>query len=135
MIRVKGVVTSGSGVGRKYISMPIYSGVLTEILKAKPFEGTLNISLNDLSVGELTLRCAPNIVDNISFEGCIYGGFYYWYCRIVNVHNGMSEDVIALRPFRTKNPQNVVEVVSNKYLREVLILKDGDEVLLEFTCQ
>ncbi|MEM1982291.1 MAG: DUF120 domain-containing protein [Sulfolobales archaeon] len=134
MIRLKGAVTSGNGVGKKYVSMPVYNGILTNILKAKPFEGTLNIVLNNLCVEELISRCAPNIVNDISFEGNTYGGFYYWNCRIINERKGISEDVIVLRPFRTRNPKNVVELISSKYLRERLMLEDGDAVLLEFLC-
>lgn len=135
MVKVKGIVTSGIGVGKKYVSMHIYNEILASILKAEPFKGTLNISLSDLSVDELISNCAPNVVNDVYFNGSTYGGFYYWYCRIIDTRNKMSEDAVVLRPFRTKNPKNVVEIISSKYLRESLMLRDGDEVLLEFTCK
>lgn len=135
MLRVEGVVISGRGEGRKYVGMPVYSELLTKILKVRPFHGTLNISLNGLSVDELITICNPEVVEDIYVEGRTYGGFYYWRCRIVNVCNGASEEVVVLRPFRTKNPKNVVELVSDKYLRGALKLEDGCSVLLEFPCR
>ncbi|MEM0361042.1 MAG: DUF120 domain-containing protein [Sulfolobales archaeon] len=135
MLRVEGVVVSGRGEGRKYVSMPIYSELLTKILKVRPFHGTLNISLNNLSVDELIAICSPEVVDDIYVEGGTYGGFYYWRCRVINTCNGASEEAVVLRPFRTKNPKTVVELISDKYLREALKLEDGCSVLLEFLCR
>ncbi len=134
MLRVEGEVVSGSGEGRKYVSMPVYNEVLSRILKSKPFEGTLNISLRGLSVDELAANCTPNTVSDINVGGVTYGGFYYWLCRIVNSRNNMSDDAVALRPFRSRNPKNVVELISDKCLRERMMLEDGDLVTLEFMC-
>ncbi len=134
MLRAKGVIISGKGEGGKYIGMRIYNEILSKILNVKPFNGTLNVLLNKLSFEELIAYCTPNIVNDIHTDENVYGGFYYWRCKVVNTHNGISENVIALRPFRSNNPKNVVELVSDKYLREYLNLGDGDLVILEFIC-
>lgn len=134
MLKVKGTITSGRGEGSKYVGMHIYNEILSTILNAKPFNGTLNVVLNNLNFDELITYCTPSIVNDIHTSENTYGGFYYWRCRVINAYNGISENVIALRPFRSSNPKNVIELVSGKYLREYLKLEDGNPVILEFLC-
>jgi len=134
MLRVEAIVVSGIGDGRKYVSLPVYTDILSRILGSKPYYGTLNVVLSSLSVDELMSICTPGIVNDIVLGDVSYGGFYYWYSKILERRNGISEDVIVVRPFRSKNPKNVVEVISDKCLREYLGLVDGDVITIEFKC-
>jgi len=132
MVRIRGMVTSGKGVGWKYVSMNIYNTILTEILGAVPFNGTLNIVM-DIDIGELTRICPPNLVKNVKINGTEFGGFYYWYCNIV-INNNALERALALRPLKSSHPPNIIEVISAKYLRGYLNLKDGDFIDIELKC-
>jgi riboflavin kinase len=133
-LRVEGIVVSGIGNGRKYVSLPVYTDILGRILGSKPYYGTLNIVLSDLSVDELIKICTPGIVNDIVLGDMTYGGFYYWYSKMLERRNGVSEKVVVIRPFKSKNPRNVVEVISDKCLREYLGLVDGDVITIEFKC-
>jgi len=44
---LKELVVSGIGNGRKYVSLPVYTDILSRILGSKPYYGTLNIVLSD----------------------------------------------------------------------------------------
>lgn len=136
MLVVRGIVTSGIGAGRRYIGMKVYNELLATILLSKPYSGTLNIVLNDLSVDYLISKCPPHIVNDIELNGNIYGGFYYWYCNIykANDSSGVREYALVIRPFKSKHPNNVVEVVSHKHLRSHMGLMDGDLVIIELCC-
>ncbi len=136
MLVIKGIVTSGAGLGRKYISMNVYNELFTNILLDKPYNGTLNIVLNDLGVDHIISKCPPHIVSDIRLDGNIYGGFYYWHCNIYKARGlgGVKEYALVIRPFRSRHPNNVVEVVSHKHLRSHMGLTDGDVVIIELYC-
>ncbi len=131
---VKGKVTSGFGVGRKFLSIPVYRQLFKRLLNREPFPGTLNIELmSGLSINEIISECKPTMIQDIEFKGRVYGGFYYWYGRIM--HRGSNIDVLVIRPFRSKHKDTIIEVISSIELRRKLSLKNGDAVTIQLRCE
>ena len=118
-----GVVTSGLGEGRYYLSQPGYVVQFSERLGYSPFPGTLNVRLTDRAlrkvglVGEWTgLR-----IDGFHASGRTFGGATCFRARM----NGHPCHLI--RPDRS-HYKDVVEFVASDCLREALSLQDGSAV-------
>lgn len=137
MIVIKGRVVSGKGVGSRYVGLSVYNNLFTALLGDEPFKGTLNIVLDDLDVTHLINLCLPRVVNDIVHNGVIYGGLYYWYCSISKAVEGPTHEelAIALRPFKSRHPSNVIEIVSTKHLRSTLSLVDGDMIIIRIYCK
>ncbi len=123
---------SGPGRGRYFVSLPIYYLLFTEILNEEPYPGTLNVEVNT-PVSDIERLCRPQLVRNVLFEGRLYGGFRYWIGSIGR-DGATAADVVVVRPNLSKHHEGVLEVVSSKYLRELLNVRDGDYVQLALRC-
>jgi len=123
---------SGPGRGRYFISLPIYYLLFTEILNEEPYPGTLDIEVGT-PVSDIERRCRPQFVRNVLFERRLYGGFRYWLGSI-SKDGATVVDVVVVRPNLSKHHEGVLEVVSSKYLRDLLKVRDGDRVQLELRC-
>ncbi len=128
---LKGKVVSGLGEGAKYVSMPIYNILLTELLDEPPFPGTLNLKTG-LSYRFLIDECPPSHIRNIIINGVERGGFYYWFGDIMKSRDKLT--VLVLRPFLSKHSEDVLEVVSSVNLREALDVGDGDSLEVHLIC-
>ena len=123
---------SGPGRGRYFVSLPIYYLLFTEILNEEPYPGTLDIEVGT-PVSDIERRCRPQFVRNVLFERRLYGGFRYWLGSI-SKDGATVVDVVVVRPNLSKHHEGVLEVVSSKYLRDLLKVRDGDRVQLELRC-
>jgi len=137
-LELKGRVMEGLGEGRKYVAMPLYNLLLTEILNGRaPFPGTLNIAVEQ-GVKLIATLCRPRSIRSAVINGRLFGGFMYWLGCINSTKNTeygvMPHKVVVLRPFLSKHPPNVLEAVSSENLRRSLKLKSGDEVKLTLIC-
>ena len=122
---LNGIITSGMGEGRYYMSIPHYQDMFKKLCGFSPYPGTINIKLNQQSVLIRkhidSLDCCatiPSFCDNNRTFGaakCIPCKIDTYQCAIVI-------------PFRTHYPDDIIEVISNIYLRGELNLKDGDSV-------
>lgn len=125
-IEVKGTISAGLGEGAYYLSQEGYIDQLKERFDLKPFPGTLNILLseNDSPMMEL-LRRGPGIeVEGFRSGERTFGSCLCYPCR-VNGENG-----VIMVPNRTLH-QNTLEIISEKKMRDVLNLEDGENVHLE----
>ncbi|MEB3816816.1 MAG: CTP-dependent riboflavin kinase [Desulfurococcales archaeon] len=132
-ITIKGKVFSGRGEGAFYVS--IYAKQFEAAIGYRPYPGTLNIMLDDEDAVKLdkclkTLK--PIIVEPPKIEGARLGGVYLYPARVYKDLN--SRDVYIVRPMITHYKINVVELLSNVYLRGMLNVVDGDEVTVEVSC-
>ncbi len=125
-IEIRGVVTSGLGEGRYYISRKFYIIQFQEKLKFIPFLGTLNVKIQsneDVHLG--MLKNSPGIhIDGFTTEDRSFGPVKAFKCKI----NGV--DCAVLMPERTIHT-DTMELISEYYLREKLALKDGDTVTVK----
>lgn len=122
-VDVIGIVYTGLGEGGYYLSQKGYREQIKEIFGVDPFPGTLNIRLSrpDLPLLDL-LRRGPGIL----IKGFISGDRTFGPCLCYSCEIEGEKGVIMV-PRRTLH-NDTVEVVSDRKLREVLLLDDGDEV-------
>src|SRR5664279_2886503 len=118
-MEVKGIISSGMGKGRYFMSQDIYIDQFQDKLNFKPFVGTLNITIEP---DEITL--IMNIPqDNFSL---VRGKGKLGDVKFIKaVLNGIVQGALVF-PAKTKHTEDVLEFISNKNLRESLKLKDGD---------
>ena len=128
-VHLNGIVTSGMGEGRHYITLPGYMKQFIERLGYEPFAGTLNLELTEDSVRK---RARLGALEPITIEGWedeerTYGPAY---CYPVSVESGDGEYEPAhvIAPERTHHGEEELEVIAPEKLRDVLELADGDEV-------
>lgn len=126
-IKLRGTVFSGLGEGRYYVSLEGYRKQFMEKLGIDPFPGTLNLRIikEDMMVKKRLDREEGIKIEGFSSENRTFGPVKAFKCKV----NGISAYIVL--PQRTHYPGEVLEVISDKKLREVLNLKDGDIVELE----
>jgi riboflavin kinase len=125
-LRVTGVVTSGLGEGRYYLSQPGYIVQFQERLGYTPFPGTLNVRVapKELLRIDVVRHWRGTRIDGFQASGRTFGGATCYAARL----NGRSSQLI--RPDRT-HYQDVVEFIAPESLREALGLRDEDPVTME----
>ncbi|MEO3993697.1 MAG: DUF120 domain-containing protein [Desulfurococcaceae archaeon TW002] len=127
---LEGKVVTGFGVGAKYVSMPPYNIILTELIDEEPYPGTLNIEINK-TYEELIKECTPSSIRSLIVGGVERGGFYYWFGKIPEIPN---EWVLVIRPYLSKHKPNIIEIISGHNLREKLSLEDGKPINMKIYC-
>ncbi|MFB6308562.1 MAG: DUF120 domain-containing protein [Haloarculaceae archaeon] len=133
-LSLAGIVTSGMGEGRHYITLPGYMEQFVEKLGYEPFAGTLNLELTDESVRR---RARLGAVEPITIEGWedderTYGPAYC-YPASIEGRDGEYEPAHVIAPERTHHGDDQLEVIAPEKLRDVLELADGDEVNVHVT--
>ncbi|MBV0925365.1 CTP-dependent riboflavin kinase [Halomicroarcula limicola] len=130
-VHLNGIVTSGMGEGRHYITLPGYMEQFIERLDYEPFAGTLNLELTEESVRK---RARLGALEPVTIEGWedderTYGPAY---CYPVSIESGDGEYEPAhvIAPERTHHGEEQLEVIAPEKLRDVLELEDGDEVIV-----
>lgn len=122
-ISLSGTVQSGLGEGRYYISRKYYISQFQEKLGFIPYLGTLNMKINPAFESPLRrLRSTPGIrIDGFQTEDRTFGPVKVFNAQV----NGQKCAVIF--PERSVYT-DVVEIISEKYLRGEFNLNDGDTV-------
>lgn len=122
-ISLSGTVQSGLGEGRYYISRKFYIIQFQEKLAFIPYLGTLNVKIFPAFESQLRrLRSSPGIhIDGFKTEDRTFGPVKLFRATV----NG--ERCAVIFPERSVYT-DVVEVISEKYLRGELGLDDGDSV-------
>lgn len=135
-ILIVGEVTEGIGEGGYYVRVPEYLAQFKEKLGYKPFFGTLNLQLSDLNNDLLEENQKSNIpvkIEGFKKEGRTYGSVECYNCLISRLDNqGKKLNAAILKIKRTHHKKNIVEILAEPYLRDILKLKDGDRVRIEF---
>ncbi|OLS25787.1 MAG: Riboflavin kinase [Candidatus Heimdallarchaeota archaeon LC_2] len=132
MQQIEGYIISGTGRGSKFISMPVYSDIFSSLLEALPYPGTLNIKLDEKYV-EIVNRYFEigTKFDNLSTNGKQTGGI------IVNHFYLTIDDndclCIGVRPLLTEHHTDVLEIVSQHFLRNKLELQNNSRLTLNIT--
>jgi riboflavin kinase len=122
---IKGVVTTGFGEGRYYITQKGYAKQFRDKLNYEPYEGTLNIKLTPKELRNLELL---KNTDGIKIEGFDKGGRTFGAVKCFNATIN-NVDCAVVMPKRS-HYKDVLEVISKVHLRRTLSLKDGDAVEL-----
>jgi riboflavin kinase len=126
---LSGIVTSGMGEGKHYISLPGYMEQFVEKLDYEPFAGTLNLELVEESVRRRARLSAfePITIEGWSDEERTYGPAYCWPASVVG-GDGEYAPAHVIAPERTHHGDDQLEVIAPEKLRDVLDIDDGDEV-------
>lgn len=128
-IEIKGKLFTGVGEGGHYIRLPNYYNQFRKKLGfSKIFEGTLNLRLEserDLHERRILQEGKyPGIsIEGFKNETRTYGPVTCYPAKV----NGSVEGAVLIIQ-RTSWKEDVLEIISPHYLREVLNLKDGDIV-------
>lgn len=141
-ILIVGEVTEGMGEGGYYVRIQEYYLQFKEKLGFNPWYGTLNLQFNDLNK-ELLEESLKNQIP-VRIEGFekedeehgkrTFGSVECYNCNISCLDNQDKKIKAAiLRIKRTHHKKNIVEIIAEPYLREILKLKDGDRIRLEFS--
>ncbi|MET1160194.1 MAG: DUF120 domain-containing protein [Thermoprotei archaeon] len=117
-ITIYGIVVKGFGEGSYYVRL--YSGLFQKYLGITPYPGTLNIYVNTDLSRILPLDKALVIPPPRNDLGEVYV-----FKALLN-----NYPVYVIRPSKTRHDWRIVEVVSDRYLRDLLGLRDGDRVKL-----
>lgn len=130
-VDLTGIVTSGMGEGRHYITLPGYMEQFIDRLDYEPFAGTLNLELTEESVRK---RARMGTLEPVTIEGWedderTYGPAYC-YPASIQGGDGEYEPAHVIAPERTHHGEEQLEVIAPEKLREVLDLEDGDEVIV-----
>ena len=122
----KGNVVSGLGEGRYYIEQSGYVEQFKEKLGFIPYPGTLNVEIEFIARNKLRLlKNQKSIkIDEFGTKNRTFGGVRCFRAKIDSV-----EGAIVL-PIRS-HYSNILEFISEDYLREKLNLKDGDPIKIE----
>jgi len=133
-IDLGGVVTSGMGEGRHYISLPGYMEQFIEKLGYEPFPGTLNVDLTDESV---RARAGMAALEPVTIEGWedddrTYGPAYCYPASVTGA-DSTYEPAHVIAPERTHHDEDQLEVIAPDRLRDELDLEDGDELSIHVT--
>ncbi len=135
-ILIVGEVTEGIGEGGYYVRIPEYLAQFQEKLGFKPYFGTLNLQLSDLNyelLEENQKNRNPIKIEGFKKEGRTYGSVDCHNCLISRLDNQDKKlSCVILKIRRTHHKKNIVEILAEPFLREVLQLKDGDRVRIEF---
>ncbi len=127
-ITLRGIVVSGSGEGKYFLSLEGYRSQIRSRLGFDPYPGTLNVLLDPESVERkfLVLTRQPIILRGFKEGDRTYGDVLAYPARIGDVW-----PTALVIPLRTHHPPSIIELISPFNLRERLSLKDGDVVEVE----
>jgi riboflavin kinase len=125
---LKGEIKSGLGEGKYYISQKGYMVQFSEKLGIIPYPGTLNIKVYPEYENILRrIRSADGIhIDGFKDKERTFGGVKCFSGRIDGT------DAWLIFPERSSYT-DIVEIISNKFLRQDLHLQDGNELNIRVT--
>ncbi|MDY1591462.1 MAG: DUF120 domain-containing protein [Methanofastidiosum sp.] len=121
---IDGTIVSGIGEGKYYVSRPFYKKQFEDGLGFSPYPGTLNITLTDetdILLRKFLDRYPSVILKSGTDEGRSFGNVRCYKALI----DGRIEGAVII-PLRTHHPQNVVEIIAPKNLKNFLKKKDGE---------
>jgi CTP-dependent riboflavin kinase len=121
-VKITGKVVKGLGTSKSFLSISWVDEQLREKLRFLPFQGTLNVALDDVKVqGILKEKCTGRLASRA--EG---------FCDAVLIKGRINDryECGVVIPLIEKYDERLLEVVAPVYLKEALHIGDGDEVTL-----
>ena len=124
MQMIRGIVASGLGEGKLFLSMNQYNAQIIKKLGFAPFEGTLNIKVSEKEKLEYFKNGKMIIIDGFKTGSRNFGKVY---CILSEI-NGIKG--AAINSEKTSH-KDIVEFIAPINLRKELDLKDGDKVTVK----
>ena len=122
-VHFTGIVVSGMGEGRYYTEQSGYVEQFKEKLGFVPYPGTLNIEIEFVERNKLRLlkNSKAILIDEFKTKNRSFGGVRCFRAEV----NGLNGAIVL--PLRS-HYSNVLEFISQDFLREKLNIADGDGV-------
>ena len=122
-IFIHGAVTSGMGEGGYYICQEGYMKQFESVLGFKPYEGTLNLTIDKEDIGKLDLIRSTSgyVIHGFTSDGRSFGDVIAYKAKIKNI------DCAVVVPERS-HYKEVIEIICNYHLRRTLSLVDNDRI-------
>lgn len=121
-----GRVVPGRGEGRYYVGLPPYKQKFKEILGFEPYEGTLNIKLNEtVNLDKLN----PLEIDDFYYNNEKFYGLKIILVTIINKKDHTIDGAIVA-PKKTCHSSKILEIIAPIKLRKFLSLNNGDIVMI-----
>ena len=127
-IHFNGILVSGMGEGKYYMSLEGYRKQFKKKIGYIPFPGTLNIRIFDplsLENREKIERFGYQFIDGFSDSERTYG-WVKCYSAIMNDNVDIQSDLLILE--RTHHDKNMLEIIAPVNIKQVMGLKNGDNV-------
>ncbi len=125
-IELKGILVSGMGEGKYYMSLKGYTKQFKTKIGYVPFPGTLNVQL-------LKKEYITSITQFDNLDGIMINGYsdekrtYGWVkCFDARLNNSVKCHLIILE--RTHHDNSTIELISKKNIRKYKKLKDGSKL-------
>ncbi|MEA2054330.1 MAG: DUF120 domain-containing protein [Candidatus Thermoplasmatota archaeon] len=121
---IRGEVASGKGEGRLYIVKDEYAEQFHKVFGFIPFPGTLNLLVIEKDYEKFQILKEKKGIEIAGFKknGEKFGEVKCFNCIL----NGMVKAVVVM-PEKSQH-DNVMEIISNKSLRDEFSLNDGDVI-------
>lgn len=122
-IIIRGTITAGMGEGHYYVNQPFYKEQFEEHLDFKPYEGTLNVKVDqpDLSKIDILRKIEGIIIEGFEKNGRTFGEVKAFPAKIHNIN------CAVVLPKRS-HYSDVIEILCQYHLRRTLGIRDGDKV-------
>lgn len=124
-MELTGIVVSGLGEGKYYISQPEYKRQFKDKVGFVPFPGTMNLRLTG---GDLSKVRILQDAEGIALKGFQKDGRTFGEGKLFKAAINDQEGAVVI-PLRS-HYNDVLELISKDFLRDKLGLKDGDRVRL-----
>jgi len=131
--QIKGLLMSGLGEGKYYISLQEYSDQFRKLLGWIPFPGTLNIRLatpGDVEGFQRLINSPSHLIKGFKHEGRTFGEVLLWKCDIQHFTDEIMEGAI-IRPVRTHHNHQIIELLAPEMIRKRFNLKDEDTLTIK----
>lgn len=128
IVEISGVLYSGLGRGRYFMSQKIYLNQIFEKLSIVPYPGTLNLRVLEKDLDKLkeVKKDEKILITGFVSEGKTFGDVIAYRAEL----NGTRCGVVI--PKLSKHV-NTIEVIAEKYLRGEFGLVDGDIVTVRIS--
>ncbi|HHO57350.1 MAG TPA: CTP-dependent riboflavin kinase [Thermoplasmatales archaeon] len=114
---MKGIVASGTGEGKKFLSMPEYREQFIKKYGLEPYPGTLNLEVGKNIVSDIR-KAGGDIIHGFTKDGREYGNVL---CIPVNI---FEENCFLILPEKSIHG-DMVEIVAEENLRKKYHIHDG----------
>ena len=115
--------------------MNVYSGKFEKIMGEKPFPGTLNLRLKEITEIEnfdhLIKTFEPETIPGFEKKDRKFGAVDFWRGTLRfkdQESNEIEIYALLIRPRRTHHPEQMVEIVAVPNMRKQYDLENGDAV-------
>jgi riboflavin kinase len=129
-ILLKARYIKGFDKARYFMRLEPYKDIFRRYLGKDPFEGTFNIKVQNISYKDLVNKCKNTMmIPDFHYNGRILGGLYIWRGEMKDLG-----EILVIRPFRSSHEEDVLEIVSDKFISKSLDVKPGDLIELYIDC-